>query len=85
TQILMHKYVTRSDITILNTRIESSQKVKYLRRTFADDGSLIEEVARMIRAGWAAFNITRREVTISSDKKQITHKHCHLGDDKSLI
>uniref|UniRef100_A0A8R1IMI9 Reverse transcriptase domain-containing protein n=1 Tax=Caenorhabditis japonica TaxID=281687 RepID=A0A8R1IMI9_CAEJA len=29
TQILMNKHVTRSDITILNTRIDSSQKVKY--------------------------------------------------------
>uniref|UniRef100_A0A8R1IDH8 Reverse transcriptase domain-containing protein n=1 Tax=Caenorhabditis japonica TaxID=281687 RepID=A0A8R1IDH8_CAEJA len=26
TQILMYKYVTRSDITILNTRIESSRR-----------------------------------------------------------
>uniref|UniRef100_A0A8R1INM0 Reverse transcriptase domain-containing protein n=1 Tax=Caenorhabditis japonica TaxID=281687 RepID=A0A8R1INM0_CAEJA len=33
TQILMNKYVTRSDINILNTRIEISQKVKYLGRT----------------------------------------------------
>uniref|UniRef100_A0A8R1ECP4 Reverse transcriptase domain-containing protein n=1 Tax=Caenorhabditis japonica TaxID=281687 RepID=A0A8R1ECP4_CAEJA len=62
TQILMNKYVTRSNITILKTRIEISQKVKYLGRTFADDESLTEEVARRIRAGWAAFNAIRREV-----------------------
>uniref|UniRef100_A0A8R1IK06 Reverse transcriptase domain-containing protein n=1 Tax=Caenorhabditis japonica TaxID=281687 RepID=A0A8R1IK06_CAEJA len=68
TQILMNKYVTRSDITILNTRIEISQKVKYLGRTFADDGSLTEEVARRIRAGWAAFNVIRREVLQSPQK-----------------
>uniref|UniRef100_A0A8R1DF31 Reverse transcriptase domain-containing protein n=1 Tax=Caenorhabditis japonica TaxID=281687 RepID=A0A8R1DF31_CAEJA len=68
TQILMNKYVTRSDITILNTRIEFSQKVEYLGRTFADDGSLTEEVARRIRAGWAAFNAIRREVLQSPQK-----------------
>uniref|UniRef100_A0A8R1DT11 Reverse transcriptase domain-containing protein n=1 Tax=Caenorhabditis japonica TaxID=281687 RepID=A0A8R1DT11_CAEJA len=62
TQILMNKYVTRSDINILNTRVEISQNVKYLGRTFADDGSLTAEVARRIRAGWAAFNAIRREV-----------------------
>uniref|UniRef100_A0A8R1J250 Reverse transcriptase domain-containing protein n=2 Tax=Caenorhabditis japonica TaxID=281687 RepID=A0A8R1J250_CAEJA len=68
TQILMNKYVTRSDINILNTRIEISQKVKYLGRTFADDGSLTEEAARRIRAGWAAFNAIRREVLQSPQK-----------------
>uniref|UniRef100_A0A8R1I458 Reverse transcriptase domain-containing protein n=1 Tax=Caenorhabditis japonica TaxID=281687 RepID=A0A8R1I458_CAEJA len=68
TQILMNKYVTRSDINILNTRIEISQRVKYLGRTFADDGSLTEEVARRIRAGWAAFNAIRREVLQSPQK-----------------
>uniref|UniRef100_A0A8R1DTY9 Reverse transcriptase domain-containing protein n=1 Tax=Caenorhabditis japonica TaxID=281687 RepID=A0A8R1DTY9_CAEJA len=68
TQILMNKYVTRSDINILNTRIEISQKVKYLGRTFADDGSLTEEVARRIRAGRAAFNAIRREVLQSPPK-----------------
>uniref|UniRef100_A0A8R1ECA4 Reverse transcriptase domain-containing protein n=1 Tax=Caenorhabditis japonica TaxID=281687 RepID=A0A8R1ECA4_CAEJA len=41
TQILINRYVTRSDITVLNSRIENFQKVKYLR-TFADDGSLTE-------------------------------------------
>uniref|UniRef100_A0A8R1ER50 Reverse transcriptase domain-containing protein n=1 Tax=Caenorhabditis japonica TaxID=281687 RepID=A0A8R1ER50_CAEJA len=68
TQILMNKYVTRSDINILNTRIDSSQTVKYLGRTVADDGSLTEEVARRIRAGWAAFNAIRREVLQSPQK-----------------
>uniref|UniRef100_A0A8R1EKD3 Reverse transcriptase domain-containing protein n=1 Tax=Caenorhabditis japonica TaxID=281687 RepID=A0A8R1EKD3_CAEJA len=71
TQILMNKYVTRSDIDILNTRIEISQKVKYLGRTFADDGSLTEEVARRIRAGWAAFNAIRRELLQSPQKIRI--------------
>uniref|UniRef100_A0A8R1I4U7 Reverse transcriptase domain-containing protein n=1 Tax=Caenorhabditis japonica TaxID=281687 RepID=A0A8R1I4U7_CAEJA len=71
TQILMNKYVTRSDIDILNTRIEISQKVKYLGRTFADDGSLTEEVARRIRAGWAAFNAIRRELLQSPQKTRI--------------
>uniref|UniRef100_A0A8R1ECL7 Reverse transcriptase domain-containing protein n=1 Tax=Caenorhabditis japonica TaxID=281687 RepID=A0A8R1ECL7_CAEJA len=68
TQILMNKYVTRSDINILNTRIEISQNVKYLGRTFADDGSLTAEIARRIRAGWAAFNAIRREVLQSPQK-----------------
>uniref|UniRef100_A0A8R1IGU3 Reverse transcriptase domain-containing protein n=2 Tax=Caenorhabditis japonica TaxID=281687 RepID=A0A8R1IGU3_CAEJA len=68
TQILMNKYVTRSDINILNTRVEISQNVKYLGRTFADDGSLTAEVARRIRAGWAAFNAIRREVLQSPQK-----------------
>uniref|UniRef100_A0A8R1ILP5 Reverse transcriptase domain-containing protein n=2 Tax=Caenorhabditis japonica TaxID=281687 RepID=A0A8R1ILP5_CAEJA len=68
TQILMNKYVTKSDINILNTRIEISQNVKYLGRTFADDGSLTAEVARRIRAGWAAFNAIRREVLQSPQK-----------------
>uniref|UniRef100_A0A8R1IP91 Uncharacterized protein n=1 Tax=Caenorhabditis japonica TaxID=281687 RepID=A0A8R1IP91_CAEJA len=67
----MNKYVTRSDIDILNTRIEISQKVKYLGRTFADDGSLTEEVARRIRAGWAAFNAIRRELLQSPQKIRI--------------
>uniref|UniRef100_A0A8R1EKL3 Reverse transcriptase domain-containing protein n=1 Tax=Caenorhabditis japonica TaxID=281687 RepID=A0A8R1EKL3_CAEJA len=57
TQILMNKYVTRSDIDILNTRIEISQKVKYLGRT--------------IRAGWAAFNAIRRELLQSPQKIRI--------------
>uniref|UniRef100_A0A8R1IT39 Reverse transcriptase domain-containing protein n=1 Tax=Caenorhabditis japonica TaxID=281687 RepID=A0A8R1IT39_CAEJA len=64
----MNKYVTRSDINILNTRVEISQNVKYLGRTFADDGSLTAEVARRIRAGWAAFNAIRREVLQSPQK-----------------
>uniref|UniRef100_A0A8R1HVD3 Reverse transcriptase domain-containing protein n=1 Tax=Caenorhabditis japonica TaxID=281687 RepID=A0A8R1HVD3_CAEJA len=64
----MNKYVTRSDINILNKRIEISQKVKYLGRTFADDGCLTEEVARRIRAGSAAFNAIRREVLQSPQK-----------------
>uniref|UniRef100_A0A8R1EI99 Reverse transcriptase domain-containing protein n=1 Tax=Caenorhabditis japonica TaxID=281687 RepID=A0A8R1EI99_CAEJA len=68
TQILMNKYVTRSNITILNTRIEISWKVKYLGRTFADYGSLTEEVARRIHAGWAAFNDIQREVLQSPQK-----------------
>uniref|UniRef100_A0A8R1EDP6 Reverse transcriptase domain-containing protein n=1 Tax=Caenorhabditis japonica TaxID=281687 RepID=A0A8R1EDP6_CAEJA len=58
-------------IDILNTRIEISQKVKYLGRTFADDGSLTEEVARRIRAGWAAFNAIRRELLQSPQKTRI--------------
>uniref|UniRef100_A0A8R1DI38 Endonuclease/exonuclease/phosphatase domain-containing protein n=2 Tax=Caenorhabditis japonica TaxID=281687 RepID=A0A8R1DI38_CAEJA len=71
TQILMNKYVTRSDIDILNTRMKSPKKVKYLGRTFADDGSLTEEVARRIRAGWAAFNAIRRELLQSPQKTRI--------------
>uniref|UniRef100_A0A8R1DFX9 Uncharacterized protein n=1 Tax=Caenorhabditis japonica TaxID=281687 RepID=A0A8R1DFX9_CAEJA len=50
---------------------EISQKVKYLGRTFADDGSLTEEVARRIRAGWAAFNAIRRELLQSPQKTRI--------------
>uniref|UniRef100_A0A8R1EHW7 Reverse transcriptase domain-containing protein n=1 Tax=Caenorhabditis japonica TaxID=281687 RepID=A0A8R1EHW7_CAEJA len=67
----LNMYVTRSDINLLNTRIEISQKVKYLGRTFADDGSLTEEVARRIRAGWDAFNAIRRELLQSPQKIRI--------------
>uniref|UniRef100_A0A8R1EQU5 Reverse transcriptase domain-containing protein n=1 Tax=Caenorhabditis japonica TaxID=281687 RepID=A0A8R1EQU5_CAEJA len=68
TQILINKHVTRSDITILNTRIESSEKAKYLGRKFVDDGSLTEEISRSIRSGWTAFNTIRREVLQSLQK-----------------
>uniref|UniRef100_A0A8R1E8C3 Reverse transcriptase domain-containing protein n=1 Tax=Caenorhabditis japonica TaxID=281687 RepID=A0A8R1E8C3_CAEJA len=45
--------------------------IKYLGRTFADDGSLTEEIARRIRAGWTAFNTIRRELWQSPQKMRI--------------
>uniref|UniRef100_A0A8R1J3I4 Reverse transcriptase domain-containing protein n=1 Tax=Caenorhabditis japonica TaxID=281687 RepID=A0A8R1J3I4_CAEJA len=83
TQILMNKYVTRSDIDILNTRIEISQKVKYLGRTFADDGSLTEEVARRYSRGMGCFQRhSAGALAVSSeDKNKTSHNNCHPSDD----
>uniref|UniRef100_A0A8R1I870 Reverse transcriptase domain-containing protein n=1 Tax=Caenorhabditis japonica TaxID=281687 RepID=A0A8R1I870_CAEJA len=67
TQILMNKYVTRSDITILNTSIENSQNVNNLVRTFAGDGSLTEEVVR-ICPRWTVLNNIRRELLQSHEE-----------------